>query len=61
MLMKERDAVLERFAESGGPSVLVVSTKAGGVGLSLTRASRYVFRGSSRVFNSISFDLMHLT
>jgi SNF2 family DNA or RNA helicase len=35
-----RDAVLQSFASSDDPTVLLVSTKAGGVGLSLTRASR---------------------
>jgi SNF2 family DNA or RNA helicase len=40
MKFSARDAVLESFASLDHPTVLLVSTKAGGVGLSLTRASR---------------------
>src|SRR5207253_4937785 len=37
---KQRDAMIERFQQaSGGPPVFVLSLKAGGTGLNLTRAS----------------------
>jgi SNF2 family DNA or RNA helicase len=36
----KRDALVTRFQESQGPAVMVLSLKAGGVGLNLTRASR---------------------
>ena len=40
MTLDERRRVLAAFQEPSGPCVLLVSTKAGGVGLSLTAASR---------------------
>ena len=40
MTLEERRQVLAAFQEPSGPCVLLVSTKAGGVGLSLTAASR---------------------
>jgi SNF2 family DNA or RNA helicase len=36
---KQRDVMVERFAEPGGPSIFLLSLKAGGTGLNLTRAS----------------------
>ncbi|NDD30095.1 MAG: DEAD/DEAH box helicase, partial [Proteobacteria bacterium] len=36
---EERDALVERFQRDDGPRVLVLSVKAGGVGLTLTRAT----------------------
>jgi len=36
---KKRDQMVERFQESGGPPVFLLSLKAGGTGLNLTRAS----------------------
>lgn len=39
---KQRDALVERFQTEGGPPLFVLSLKAGGVGLNLTRASRVI-------------------
>ncbi len=39
---KQRDALVERFQSEGGPPLFVLSLKAGGVGLNLTRASRVI-------------------
>lgn len=37
-----REAVLSRFRKPGGPKVILISTKCGGVGLNLTSANRIV-------------------
>jgi superfamily II DNA or RNA helicase len=39
---KERDALVARFQTEKGPPIFVLSLKAGGVGLNLTRASRVI-------------------
>jgi len=36
---KQRDQMVMRFSEKGGPRIFILSLKAGGVGLNLTRAS----------------------
>ncbi|THG95132.1 hypothetical protein EW026_g6464 [Hermanssonia centrifuga] len=37
-----REAVLSQFRKSGGPKVILISTKCGGVGLNLTSANRII-------------------
>jgi SNF2 family DNA or RNA helicase len=39
---KARDAMVERFQSSGGPSIFLLSLKAGGTGLNLTAANHVV-------------------
>lgn len=36
---KKRDEMISRFSEEGGPQIFILSLKAGGVGLNLTRAN----------------------
>jgi SNF2 family DNA or RNA helicase len=40
---RDRDARIEGFQESSGPSVFLLSLQAGGVGLNLTRANHVIF------------------
>lgn len=40
--MRARDSMVERFQQSGGPPIFVLSLKAGGTGLNLTRASHVI-------------------
>jgi SNF2 family DNA or RNA helicase len=42
MQSEERDATLVTFRKIGGPRVILISTKCGGVGLNLTCANRVV-------------------
>jgi SNF2-related domain/SNF2 Helicase protein/Helicase conserved C-terminal domain len=42
VMKKERDAMVERFQGSGGPSLFVLSLKAGGTGLTLTAANHVI-------------------
>ena len=37
--LKKRDEMVSRFSEQGGPRIFILSLKAGGVGLNLTRAN----------------------
>ncbi len=37
--LKKRDEMVSRFSEQGGPQIFILSLKAGGVGLNLTRAN----------------------
>ena len=39
---KTRDAMVERFQSEGGPSIFLLSLKAGGTGLTLTRANQVI-------------------
>lgn len=39
---KDRDVMIDSFQRGGGPSVFILSLKAGGVGLTLTRASHVI-------------------
>lgn len=39
---RERDQVLDRFGETGGPPLLIASLKAGGVGLNLSQAQHVI-------------------
>jgi len=42
MSKDDRDEVLADFKRPGGPSVIIISTKAGGVGLNLTCANKVI-------------------
>jgi SNF2 family DNA or RNA helicase len=42
MRTEARDAVLVAFRKAGGPKVILISTKCGGVGLNLTSANRVI-------------------
>ncbi|KAG9040528.1 hypothetical protein FS837_000504 [Tulasnella sp. UAMH 9824] len=39
---EERSSVLKRFKKPGGPNILIVSLKCGGVGLNLVEANRVI-------------------
>jgi SNF2 family DNA or RNA helicase len=42
MKREEREATLSRFKKQGGPKIILISLKCGGVGLNLTEANRVV-------------------
>jgi SNF2 family DNA or RNA helicase len=42
MRSEAREAVLIAFRKAGGPRVILISTKCGGVGLNLTTANRVI-------------------
>ncbi|KAH8102694.1 SNF2 family DNA-dependent ATPase [Cristinia sonorae] len=61
MNREAREAVLARFRKSGGPRVILISTKCGGVGLNLVSANRVINMDLSWNFASESqaYDRVH--
>ncbi|KAI0290312.1 SNF2 family N-terminal domain-containing protein [Russula brevipes] len=61
MRTEARDAVLVAFRKAGGPKVILISTKCGGVGLNLTTANRVINMDLSWNFaaESQAYDRVH--